>query len=150
MSHTHLSILIHSVFSTKNRQRYLAPHIQDRLWPFLGGIARKNHFKLITIGGIEDHVHLLLSLPGDLPISKAMQILKGSSSRWLHDTFSDLRDFDWQDGYAAFSVSKSAVERVTDYIQRQREHHKKCSFEEEFLSFLRAHQIPYDPKYVFG
>ena len=105
---------------------------------------------LIAAGGIEDHVHLLISLPGTMSISKAMQLIKGGSSKWIHDTFPEHRSFEWQEGYGAFSVSIRNKSKAVAYINDQREHHKKQDFQAEFISFLNHHEIEYDERYVFG
>jgi REP-associated tyrosine transposase len=97
--HSFVSCLMHCVFSTKERRRLLTPELQQRLYPYLGGIARENKMKALSIGGVEDHVHVLLSIPSTLSISKSMQLLKGNSSKWIHETFPNQRLFEWQEGY---------------------------------------------------
>jgi len=119
------------------------------LFPYIGGIAREHKMKLISAGGIDDHVHLLLSMQKTIGISKAMQLIKGGSSKWIHDTFREHRLFEWQEGYGAFSIGISEVERTVDYINRQVEHHKKQDFKAEFLGFLTKHEIEYDERYLF-
>lgn len=150
MGHTYISNLQHIVFSTKNRRRYITANVQEKLWPYMGGIARDNKIKAIAIGGVEDHAHLLLSMPATISLSRAVQLIKGGSSRWIHETIPSLRDFAWQEGYSAFSVGISAVDDTIAYIQRQAEHHRKKSFEEELVQFLTRHGIEYDARYVFG
>jgi len=132
---------MHCVFSTKERSSLLTPAIRQRLWPYLGGIARENEIKALVIGGMADHVHLLLSLPTTLSISKAMQLLKGNSSKWLRETFIELRlrNFAWQEGFGAFSIGVAGVESTIRYIQAQEEHHRKKSFSEELEVFLKKH-----------
>jgi putative transposase len=115
----------------------------------MGGIARQNDFKSLAIGGVEDHVHLLLSLPATIPISKAMQLIKGGSSKWIHETFPNQRLFAWQKKYGAFSVSVSQLDTVTNYINNQPEHHRTKSFQEEFLEFLKKHRIEFDERYLW-
>lgn len=149
MSHSFVSQLIHCVFSTKERRTMITPELQTRLFPYFGGIARENKMKLISAGGVEDHVHLLISLPKTVDIAKTMQLIKGGSSKWIHDTFSEHRSFEWQEGYGAFSISISDKERTIAYIDNQPVHHKKQDFKTEFLSFLDKHEIEYDEKYVF-
>ena len=148
MSHTYVSGLVHCVFSTKMRRNLISPKIQSDLWSFLGGIARRNKFKALMIGGTENHVHLLLSLPADMPVAKAMQLIKGSSSRWMNETHT--KDFAWQEGYGAFTVGVSQKAHTMAYIQSQAEHHCKRSFEEEFIAFLKKHNVEYDLRYVWG
>jgi putative transposase len=148
MSHTYISSLIHCVFSTKNRRDLIAEEIQPQVWAFLGGIARKNGFKALIVGGIANHVHVLLSLPAVLPLSKAMQLIKGASSHWMNENHT--RDFAWQEGYGAFTVGISQKDQTISYIRRQPEHHRKRSFEEEFVTFLKKHGVEYDPLHVWG
>ena len=105
--------------------------------------------KAIEVGGVADHVHLLLSLPATMPISKAMQLIKGGSSKWVHETFPEHRQFAWQEKYGAFSVSESRVESIIQYIQSQEEHHHKMTFQEEFLALLKKHRIEYDERYLW-
>jgi putative transposase len=139
--HSFNSCLMHCVFSTKERQPFLTPVIRERLRPYLGGIARENKMKALAIGGVSDHTHLPLSLPTTLSISKALQLLKGNSLKWLRETFPELRrdDFAWQEGFGSFNIGVSGVEDTVHYIQTQEEHHRKKSFHEELEMFLRKH-----------
>lgn len=148
MSHTYISQLVHLVFSTKQRCNSIPPEMKERLWSFLGGIARKNGFKAIAIGGTENHVHILLSLPATMPLAKATQLLKGGSSKWINEIVETR--FEWQQGYGAFSVSVSQQPQTIDYINAQADHHRKHNFEEEWIAFLKKHRIDYDPRYVMG
>ena len=150
MAHSFVSNYYHCVFSTKERRKLITPDLEVRLWPFLGGIARNHGMKAIAIGGVEDHVHLLLSLPSTLAIAKAIQLIKGESSKWVHDTFPEHQSFAWQEGYGAFSIGVSQTGVTVSYIQNQKEHHRQKSFQEEFLSFLKKHEIEYDPRFVWG
>jgi putative transposase len=149
MPHSYSLQLIHCVFSTKERRPLITPALQERLIPYIGGIARTNKLILIAAGGIEDHIHLLIALPKTMSIAKAMQLIKGGSSKWIHDTFPEHRLFEWQEGYGAFSVSAANKDRVVGYINNQREHHKGFDFRAEFISFLKAHDIEYDDRYIF-
>ena len=149
MSHSYVSNLMHCVFSTKERRPFITPELQTRLYPYIGGIAKQHRMRLISAGGIEDHGHLLLSLPKTLDISKAMQLIKGGSSKWIHDTFPEHQMFEWQEGYGAFSIGIGEVKRTVDYITKQAEHHQKKDFKTEFISFLDAHFIDYEERYVF-
>lgn len=149
MAHSFTSSLFHCVFSTKQRRKIITPELQERLWPYLGGIARENQMKAMAVGGIEDHVHMLLSLPSTMSVAKAMQLIKGGSSKWIHDKFPDHRHFAWQEGYGAFSIGISQGDDTVAYINGQREHHRKRSFQEEFLAFLEKHDIDYDPRYIW-
>jgi putative transposase len=142
--HSFVSCLIHCVWSTKNRQPCLIPDLRERLWPYLGGIAKQNQMKTLAIGGAADHVHILLSLPTTLSIAKAMQLLKGNSSKWIRETFPKMRSFAWQEGYGAFSVSISGMDATVTYIHNQAKHHRKRSFREEFIAMLQKHGFEYD------
>ncbi len=150
MSHSYNSSLFHCVFSTKEQRRTISADLEDRLWKYMGGIARENKMKALQIGGVEDHVHLLLSLPSTLNVSKALQLIKGGSSKWIHDTFPEHQDFEWQEGYGAFSIGISQIYDTIRYIANQPEHHRTRTFQEEFIAFLERHGIEYDPRYVWG
>jgi REP element-mobilizing transposase RayT len=150
MSHTYSSNLIHCVFSTKDRRKSIYSQLRKRLWPYLGGIARDNNMKALAVGGTDDHVHMLISLPPTVSVSKAVQLIKGGSSKWIHDTFPADHLFQWQEGYGAFSISISHKDDTIRYIQTQEAHHKTRTFDEEFVSFLQTHAIEYDSKYVLG
>ena len=126
----------------------IPPAKQPDLWSYLGGIARKNGFKAVAVGGTDNHVHLLLSLSATVPLAKAIQLLKGGSSKWMDD--SGATDFAWQEGYGAFTVSVSHQDATIEYIHAQAEHHKKRSFEEEFVAFFKKHGIDYDPQLCVG
>src|SRR6266576_3973457 len=143
---SYVSSYHHCVFSTKERRPLITAALRDRLWPFLGGIARQNKMKAVEIGGVEDHVHMLLSLPSTMAIAKALQLIKGGSSKWVHDTFPEHRLFGWQVKYGSFSVSVSQLDKIIDYIRNQAEHHKKVSFKEEFIALLTKHRIQYDER----
>jgi REP element-mobilizing transposase RayT len=149
MSHTYCCSLYHCVFSTKERRKTILPEIQTRLWPYMGGIAREHQMKALGIGGMEDHVHILLSLPSSLPIAAAMREIKSASSRWVSET-SAIEAFEWQEGYGAFSIGWAQVDATLAYIAGQKEHHRKRVFQAEFIAFLDRHHIEYDPRYVWG
>lgn len=150
MSHTYSSNRIHVIFSTKGREKRIPEDIQPRVWGYLSGIARNHGFEALRIGGVADHVHALLIVPPTIPVSKAVQLLKGSSSKHLNDTHAVGDNFAWQEGYAAFSVSASQTPNVVRYIENQPNHHAKHSYEEEFLEFLKKFGLAYDPNHVFG
>ena len=148
MSHSYSSNRIHLVFSTKNREKIISEELQPKLWAYMAGIARNHGFEAIKVGGVEDHAHSLLLLPATMPLAKAIQTLKSCSSKWLNET--TLKQFSWQEGYGAFSVSASQTGGVLAYIENQREHHAEKSFEEEFISLLRRYGVSYDPAHVLG
>ena len=110
MTHSYISIFIHYIFSTKNREKIITADLENRLWQYMTGIARENNIKMLAIGGVENHIHLLASLPSTLSIAKAIKFIKGGSSKWIHDTFPEYSNFKWQEGYGAFSVSISHIE----------------------------------------
>jgi putative transposase len=144
--HSFNSCLIHCVWSTKNRASFLDSDLRERLWPYLGGIARENKMKAIAVGGVADHVHILASLPATLSVAKAIQLLKGNSSKWIHETFPKLADFAWQEGYGAFSIGISGIEATVAYVRNQEEHHRKRTFREEFVAMLRKHGLDYEER----
>jgi REP element-mobilizing transposase RayT len=146
---SYISAYFHCVFSTKERRPFITGELQERLWPFLGGIARQNKMEALAIGGVADHVHMLLSLPATVSVAKVMQLVKGGSSKWIHESFPEQRLFGWQEKYGAFSVSISQLDVVTRYIHGQEEHHRKFSFQEEFLALLKKHRVEYEERYVW-
>ena len=148
MGSTYHSIQYHITFSTRDRRRWITPEVQEKLQRYLGGIIKGEGGVLREIGGIEDHVHLLIRWRTDAKLSDLMMRLKSKSSKWIHETFPDLRDFRWQEGYAAFSVSQSQVARVKMYIARQREHHQRQDFQCELRGLLTAHGVEYDRRYL--
>ena len=123
MANTYTALFYHIVFSTKNRAPFIKPELETRIWEYMGGVARHHKMTALQIGGIEDHLHVLIMAPAALSPSGIAKYLKGDSSSWIHEEFPDLRDFGWQDGYGAFTVSKANVPSVIGYIQKQREHH---------------------------
>ena len=142
-------IYIHYVFSTKNRERFIFGDLDDRLWAYMGGIAKENNMKPIIINGTTDHAHVLLSIPTTITIAKAIQLIKGGSSRWVHETFSNHQDFEWQKGYGAFSVSHFDLDRTIAYIKNQKKHHGEHDFREEYLKLLNKYELDYDVRYLW-
>lgn len=139
----------HVVFSTQARRPILSSEISASLHPFIGGLLRKRRCKLLRAGGIEDHIHLLVSLHQTVSVADAVRVIKSVSSGWIHDKFERSRSFAWQSGYAAFSVSYSAIKEVCRYIDNQRQHHRKVSFQDELRAMLRVHDIEYDERYLW-
>jgi REP element-mobilizing transposase RayT len=150
MANTFTSLNYHIVFSTKLRQPWLTEPIRERLWPYLAGIARENDLKMLEVGGVADHLHMLISIPAATTVAKAVQAIKGGATHWIKSNWPHLQEFSWQDGYGAFTVSESQTPTVRDYIQRQPEHHRTTSFAEEYRAFLDRHQIQYDERYLLG
>ena len=139
MRHTHMCVFLHVVFSTKNRRNTIREDFRKRLWSYMGGIARAHQLHAIIIGGMGDHVHLLLAVPSTIAIGRAVQLIKMGSSSWVRENESKL--FQWQEGFAAFSVSQSNLEKVKDYIRDQEIHHRRISFAEEWNALLEKHGI---------
>ncbi len=147
MSHAYARNHLHIIFGTKGRRASIKPPVQENLWAYIRGIARNYNMDLEAIGGTDNHVHLLIALPPKLSLSHALRAIKANSSKWMNENG---HVFAWQEGYAAFSVSASLVGTVAEYIRNQPEHHKKRTFEQEFLALLKKHGIVADPAQVFG
>ena len=149
MSQSLASIVVHLIFSTKQRQRLLVPKIRRDLFLYMAAIAKNESSDVIEIGGVDDHVHLLLTLPRTLPLSRLVELVKKESSKWLKTKHISLQHFSWQNGYGAFSVSASRISFVRKYIQNQEQHHKKSNFRDELLAFLKMANVSYDEKYLW-
>ncbi|MCP9493002.1 MAG: IS200/IS605 family transposase [Pyrinomonadaceae bacterium MAG19_C2-C3] len=149
MAHTYTNLLTHIIFSTKQRQQFINDDIKPRLHSYIGGIVRELDGIAYNVGGIADHVHILVSLKPVLAMSDAVRTIKTNSSRWLKQQNATLSIFEWQSGYGAFSVSQSNMKSVVKYIAAQEEHHRTRTFQEEYLMFLKRHGIDYDERYVF-
>ncbi|MBZ5532979.1 MAG: IS200/IS605 family transposase [Acidobacteriia bacterium] len=147
MSHTYSKNHFHIVFSTKGRRKLIAKGLQAQLWSYTMGICRNVNIVGLAIGGMEDHVHALVELPPSMSVSKAVNLLKSNSSRWMNQQGIK---FAWQEGFSSFAVSASNVPAVKKYVLNQEIHHRKMSFEDELLVLLRKHGIDFDPKHVFG
>jgi len=149
MAHTFANLLTHLIFSTKDRLPSIHPEFKADLWAYLGGIARGLDGQAVVVGGTADHAHLLVWLPPTLAVADCVRVLKANASRWVHDEYKAQSQFAWQIGYGAFSVSQSNAPAVVKYIQCQPEHHKRLTFQEEFLAFLKKNNISYDPRYIW-
>ena len=149
MAHTFTNLLTLIIFSTKDRQPTLEPDLKRRLFPYLGGIFRELDAIPLLVNGPTDHVHILAVLPAKFAPSEIIGTVKSNSSGWVHKTFPTRRTFAWQVGYAAFVVSPSMKQTVLDYIANQEEHHRKVSFKEELIAFLKKHEIKYDERYLW-
>jgi len=145
MAHTYTNILIHALFSTKDRQPLMPREMRTDLYAYLGGIIINIGGKPILINGTTDPVHLLFVLPARLALSDFMEKLKANSSKWAKER---VRRFAWQTGYPAFGVSQSKLGEVTSYISTQEEHHRKRTYQEEVIALLKKHGIDFDPRYV--
>jgi putative transposase len=150
MANTYTSLYYHFTFSTKNREPWIVPTNEARVWAYIGGIARQHKMTALQVGGIEDHIHALVMAPATLAPSQIAQYLKGDSSKWFHEEFPRMRGFEWQDGYGGFTVSKSQVPEIIEYIKNQPQHHRKRTFQEEYLELLKKHGVDYDERYLWG
>lgn len=150
MANTFSQIYLHFVFSTKNREPWIKPEIETRVWAYIAGIAKTHHLAAIQVGGMDDHIHALTSSPTTLSPSEIAKFLKADSSKWIHNEFAGMAQFAWQDGYGVFSVSRSEIDRVVRYIRNQRAHHAKQSFEDEYASLLKLHGIDFDERFLLG
>jgi putative transposase len=143
------NVLLHIIFSTKNRVPLITPQIADELYPYLATICKGCKSPAHKIGGIEDHVHIVCSLSRTISIAGLIEEIKTNSSKWIKTKGNGFLHFAWQNGYGAFSIGQSQHEKVKQYIESQREHHRKKTFQEEYREFLRRYQIEYDERYVW-
>ena len=148
MPRSYISLYYHLVFGTKYREPLIDESIESTLFAVIGSIIRKNDGKLIAAGGMPDHVHLLVSLSQKRAVMDVLRSVKAKSSRWMHLS-AGVPEFRWQDGYGAFTVSRSGVDRVKRYIDHQKEHHRKEGYEEELIRFLERHGMPYVRRELF-
>jgi putative transposase len=148
VAHTYTNLLIDGLFSTKGRRPELDAELRPDLFAYMGGIISKLRGRPLLINGPKDHVHLSFVLPASLALSDLMEKVKANSSRWVHERWPRRSLFGWQEGYTAFSVSQSNLEKVKKYIAEQEEHHRKLSFREEVLALLEKHGIEYNPRYL--
>jgi len=148
MAQTFSNLLTHVIFSTKDRLPFIGAELKPDLFSYMGGIVRELNGKALTINGTADHVHLLLNFPPILGVADALRVVKANSSRWARE--GGRRKFAWQARYGAFSVSQSNLLAVAKYIADQEAHHRKATFEQEFLALLKKHGLPYDERYVWS
>jgi REP element-mobilizing transposase RayT len=150
MTHSYKIHFFHLIWSTKNRQYFINPSLKEQLYPYIGGIVRNLDGTLMEIGGMEDHVHLLLYMKNLDKYSEFIRDVKANSSKWINKNY-DLQDkFEWQEGFASITVSYSTIDSVRAYIRNQEEHHKTMTFEDEYLKFLDGMGVEYDKRFVFG
>ena len=149
MSTTFTNLLFHVVYSTKYRRQLIKPDLRGELYRYIGGIIRDRKGILLEIGGTADHIHLLAKFSPTIAVSDMLKLIKANSSKWANDAGKWQRPFAWQTGYAAFSVSHSRVDSVRQYVRTQEEHHRRLSFQEEFIKLLEKHKIEYDAKYLW-
>jgi len=149
MAGTYTKLFYHIVFSTKNRQSFIHPSVEEELHKYICGVVRGIGGSCIEIGGMPDHVHLLAILPPKVALSDVLREIKANSSKWIHEMKPNLAKFAWQDGYSAFSVSKSQIEPVCHYIRDQKRHHAASDFKVELLGLLAKHEVEYDERYLW-
>jgi REP element-mobilizing transposase RayT len=149
MGQSFTNLIYHIVFSTKNRKPLITDSVRDRLYEYCGGIIRNQGGIALAINGMQDHLHVLARLRPDKALSSVLRDLKANSSGWMHNVFPEVDDFSWQNGYGAFTVSASQIERVRLYIENQEEHHRRVgSFRDEFIKLLRINRIEFDERYL--
>ncbi|HVP42553.1 MAG TPA: IS200/IS605 family transposase [Terriglobales bacterium] len=148
MAHTYVRNRIHISFSTKGRRKQISPEVQADLWNFIGKVTADRGIEVLAVGGIDDHVHLVINLPPTMPLAKTVQTIKAVSSKWMREK--GHKAFTWQDGYGAVSVGQSQLTTVLNYVRHQPEHHQKHTFDSEFVSLLAKHGIADDPRYMLG
>jgi putative transposase len=149
MAQSFVSLNYHLIFSTKGREPILSDAIRPRLYEYVGGMLRAGQSKLIAAGSMPDHTHWLVSLHQQSSVAETLRQIKATSSRWIHDQFTEMRHFAWQAGYGALAVSYSNLAAVESYIRGQAEHHRTTTFQEEFLAFLKRHDIAFDERYLW-
>jgi len=147
LAHTASNLVLHVIFSTKARQAFIAPEIRADLFAYLGGIVREMHGTALIINGAADHVHMLIRIRPTHAVAEIVRVVKTNSSRWVRGKWK--KQFAWQTGYGVFSVSESSVPAVSRYIAEQESHHKKQSFQEEYVAFLKENKIAYDERYIW-
>ena len=147
MPHTYAQNVIHIVFSTKYRSKSISKEFQPRMWAYVAGVCKNHGIFVHAVGGMDDHIHLLIQVPPALSLAKAVLAIKSNSSRWATE---QRNKFAWQQGYAAFSVSSSRIPAVVRYIQNQESHHRRMTFEAEMVALLKKHGVEFDPNFVFG
>ncbi|NCZ53509.1 MAG: IS200/IS605 family transposase [Verrucomicrobia bacterium] len=148
MPSTHLSLHVHIVFSTKNREQIILPVWRDRLHAYIGGILRTLQAIPDSVGGVEDHIHLLVGIRANHAVADLVREVKSLSSRWIHEELGQTR-FAWQEGYGAFTISSSEIAALQEYISKQEEHHRARTFQDEYLDFLARQNIGFDEKYLW-
>ncbi len=147
MSHSYTQTHVHLVFSTKERQKLISNPLQPRLWAYVAAICKNQDMLALAVGGIADHIHVLFRLPPTITLVRAVTLIKSNSSKWIREKGTN---FAWQEGYGAFNVSSSNIDAVIKYIDHQEPHHRKFTFEQEFITLLKKQGIPFDPQHVFG
>ena len=149
MAQTLTSLLVHLVFSTKNRADLITLEIESRLFAYIGGVIKNEKSLLLASGGTMNHVHLLLSLSKNTALSALVKEIKQSSSKWIKTQGQEFADFQWQEGYGAFTIGQSQVETLRGYLAKQKAHHQRQSFEDELREVLTRYEVAYDERYLW-
>lgn len=149
MAITYTNLLYHIVFSTKHREPLIHNSLKGELHKYLGGLVRDKHGILLEVGGMADHVHLVVNLRPDIAVSDVVKYVKANSSGWVNDRPDRHGEFYWQRGYAAFTVSESQLPAVREYVLNQEAHHRGQTFKEELLALLRKHNVEFDERYLW-
>lgn len=150
MANTYTQIYVHVVFSVKGRQNLIQKKWKDELFMYISGIAKGKEQKIYAIGGVEDHIHILLSIKPSIALSDLVGEIKSNSSKWINEKSLVMGRFEWQSGFGAFSCSHSQLDGVIFYINNQEEHHKKKNFKVEYIEMLQKWNVDFDEKYVFN
>ena len=149
MAQTFSKILVHVIFSTKDRRPLIRPELRARLSAYMAKVIGEEFGYVVKINGTEDHVHMLIDMKTVTAPATMLRVVKSNSSKWVHETFAQFQEFAWQGGYGIFSVSESNRQAVLAYIEGQEEHHRRRSFQQEFLRFLRKYKVEYDERYIW-
>ena len=147
MPHSYSQNIVHVIFSMKDRRKLIPKEFQPKVWAYIAGVCKNHEIHVEAIGGTDDHIHLLIRVPAAMSVANAILTIKSNSSKWVNEQG---RRFEWQEGYAAFSVSASLAARVARYVNTQEAHHRRMTFEAEFMSILKKHGVKFDPNFVFG
>jgi REP element-mobilizing transposase RayT len=144
------NVLIHNVYSTKHRQQFLSnENLRQEMHAYLGGVCNNSGCYVLTVGGVADHVHILCSLSRTMAIADFLRELKSSSSKWVKTKGEIFKKFSWQSGYGVFSVGQTEIERVSEYIHNQEDHHRKITFQDEYRALMRQYNMEYDERYIW-
>jgi len=149
MPHSFTNLLVHVIFSTDHRRAVIDSELNARLCPYLGGIIRDQGSFPVQVNAVTDHAHLLAQVPATIAVADLVRLVKANSSKWIHESFPNKGSFAWQTGYAAFSVSQSNRGEVVEYIRNQESHHRKMTFKEELIAYLKKNNIPFDERYIW-
>lgn len=149
MANTYTQLYIHTIFAVQNRQSLIHSNWEEQLYKYITGIVTNQGHKMLAINGMPDHLHVLIGMNPIQSLSDLMQDIKGDSSKWINKNKFVKGRFSWQEGYGAFSYARSHLDNVVKYILNQEEHHKKKTFIEEYMAFLKAFDVEYDERYIF-